>query len=700
MLNIINKIKIPVLISLLVIGFMLNSCDKDDDNTPSIQLLSFGPSPVLRGGDLRFIGTGLDKVTSIVLANNVEVNTFKTKTSELIVITVPEATVDGKVTLKTPQGNIETKTVLRISEPITITSISPARVRPGGILTISGTYLNLVKEVVFSAKKSVKAFQSQSQTKLEVKVPDDAQTGKIVLSNGEADPILVESETDVEVILPAASQISPNPVKAGSNLTIEGTDLDLVKTLVFGGGSRVTSFVSVESGKLVAIAPADARDGALTMIVASLVEVQTAQEVTMAVPSIANVSPNPAKNGKDITITGTDLDLVTTVVFGGNKQGAILSKSLSEMTVKVPVDATEGAVTFNTAANKSVATVSILSLVKPVIANIAPMETQANKEITISGTDLDLVAKVVFGGNKEVVVNNSNETELVVTVPPGTLSGAVILVAKNGDMITSASSLTILASNVPLITSIPPMIRPGEMITIQGEKLDLFVDVIFPDNIRATMFGIKTATMLQVLVPSNVRRGFGKIKFITNENETTESPEVNFQGVDPVSDRSLVFFDFDNLNRWWGDTGANENDPTYTLDGTNYFRVNGSLNGWTGFFWRNGKNEFPADAIGTNVSSYVLKFDVNVLDPITGGELAWRLKGSSGDFWYYWKPWEATGSYETNGWITVTIPLTEFKSGGDSISDLSTINEDFGVAFNNGASMVNACFDNVRFELK
>lgn len=700
MLNIINKIKIPVLISLLVIGFMLNSCDKDDDNTPSIQLLSFGPSPVLRGGDLRFIGTGLDKVTSIVLANNVEVNTFKTKTSELIVITVPEATVDGKVTLKTPQGNIETKTVLRISEPITITSISPARVRPGGIITISGTYLNLVKEVVFSAKKSVKAFQSQSQTKLEVKVPDDAQTGKIVLSNGEADPILVESETDVEVILPAASQISPNPVKAGSNLTIEGTDLDLVKTLVFGGGSRVTTFVSVESGKLVAIAPADARDGALTMIVASLVEVQTAQEVIMAVPSIANVSPNPAKNGKDITITGTDLDLVTTVVFGGNKQGAILSKSLSEMTVKVPVDATEGAVTFNTAANKSVATASSLSLVKPVIANIAPMETQANKEITISGTDLDLVAKVVFGGNKEVVVNNSNETELVVTVPPGTLSGAVTLVAKNGDIITSASSLTILASNVPLITSIPPMIRPGEMITIEGEKLDLFVDVIFPDNIRATMFGIKTATMLQVLVPSNVRRGFGKIKFITNENETTESPEVNFQGVDPVSDRTLVFFDFDNLNRWWGDTGANENDPTYTLDGTNYFRVNGSLNGWTGFFWRNGKNEFPADAIGTNVSSYVLKFDVNVLDPITGGELAWRLKGSSGDFWYYWKPWEATGSYETNGWITVTIPLTEFKSGGDSISDLSTINEDFGVAFNNGASMVNACFDNVRFELK
>ncbi|MFN7116431.1 MAG: glycan-binding surface protein [Saprospiraceae bacterium] len=699
MLQFINKHKTSWLLCLLLAGFVVLSCDKDEEDAgPAVQLLSFGPSPVLRGGELKFIGKGLDKVTSIILANNVEVTTFKTKSPELIVITVPEATVDGKVTLKTPQGNLETKTMLEISEPIKITALNPAKVRPGGMVSIEGTYMNLVKEVVFANKKSVTTFQSQTQTKLEVKVPDDAQTGIIVLSNGEAEPILVESETALEVTLPSIVRLAPNPVKAGTELTIEGADLDLTKEVTFAGGSKATTFISKEAGKLIVAVPADAKDGKIKLVAASLVEVESSAALTMAVPSITQISPNPAKNGQNITIKGTDLDLTTTVVFGGGKQGQILEKSSNEMTVKIPNDATVDLVSLNTAAGKTVATTSVLNLVKPVIASINPLTVKANQDIVISGTDLDLVTKIVFGGNKEVTISNATESQITVKVPAGTLSGTLSLVAKNGDVIVSAQPLTLLPSNIPNITNMPSTIKPGQILTIEGEKLDLFVDVIFPGDVKATMFGIKSATMLQVFVPANVKRGFGTIKFITSENEMTESPMINIQGIDAVKDPTLVFFNFDNLGRWWGDTGATENDPNFSVDGTSYFHVNASLNGWSGFFWRNGKNEFPADRIGTNVGNYVLKFDVNILDPITGGEFAWRLKGSSGDFWYYWKPWADSGTYKTDGWITVTIPLTEFKAGGNSLSDLSTINEDFGVAFNNGSSKVNVLFDNVRFE--
>ena len=264
----------------------------------------------------------------------------------------------------------------------------------------------------------------------------------------------------------------------------------------------------------------------------------------------------------------------------------------------------------------------------------------------------------------------------------------------------SAQMLHILASTSATITSMPSSAKPGQMINIEGTNLAEVTEVIFPVDVKATMFGLKSDQLIQVVIPMSVKTGLGKLKLITANGEVISSPDINIQGVDPVADPALVFFNFDGLNAWWGDTGGPENDPALTLDGSMYFRANKDCNGWTGFFWRNGGNNFPGAIIGTNVAKYVLKFDVNILEPITGGEFAWRLKGSSGDHWYSWKPWAATGSYKTDGWITVTVPLTEFYAGANQLADLSTITEDFGVAFNAGASKVNACIDNVRFELK
>lgn len=694
----------PVLLTslLLAVLFVLNNCKKDDDIASGlVQLNSFGPSPALRGGELHFIGVNLDKVTAIVLPNNVEVTAFKTKTSESIVIDVPKAAVAGKVTLKTPGGDITSKSLLTISEPIAITSFSPAKLRPGATLTIEGTYLNLIKEVIFSNKKSVTAFKSQTETKLEVVVPADAQTGAFVISNGLADPILIESATPLDITTSVVSGIAPSPVKAGASMTITGTDLDLTKEITFPGGTKVTTFESIEAGKIVVKVPANSQDGVIKLGMASLVEVSSTPTVTMLSPTISSIAPNPAKTGGLITVKGKDLDLVTSVTFGGNKPGTIQSeRSASEMQVRVPADATASTVSFGTAANKSVTSSDALSLVKPSISSITPTDIQVSKELIINGSDLDIVAKVKFSGGKEVDVKNATASQIKVIVPVATTSGAITLVATNGDEVASTQQLNILASTSSVITKMPTNAKPGQKIRIEGENLDEISEVIFPGDIAATMFGAKSNSIIEVVIPIKVKNGIGKIKFITTKGETIESPEINIQGIDPVADLSLVFFNFDGLDRWWGDAGKNEKDPNLSVDGSNYFRVNQSCNGWTGFFWRNGANNFPGSVIGTQINNYVLKFDVNVLTPITGGEFAWRLKGSEGDFWYRWKPWEASGSYKTDGWITVTVPITAFSDGSKGIVNLASITEDFGVAFNSGASAVNVCIDNVRFEKK
>jgi hypothetical protein len=62
----------------------------------------------------------------------------------------------------------------------------------------------------------------------------------------------------------------------------------------------------------------------------------------------------------------------------------------------------------------------------------------------------------------------------------------------------------------------------GELLEITGTNLNVFTDLIFPGDIKATMFGQKTATLLQVYVPKNAKKGAGKLKFITADNETLE----------------------------------------------------------------------------------------------------------------------------------------------------------------------------------
>ena len=687
-------------------GIFIASCSKDEDTVSTDPVvLSYGPSPALRGGELRFIGKNMDKVTMITLPNNIEVKNFTSKTSEMVTIIVPQETVEGEVTVTTTIGTQKMKTRLTISEPITFVSLSPLTARPGEKITITGDYLNLIEEVIFPNKKAQPEFISQSREQIELLVPLDAQTGKVVISNGMPDPILIESDSTLSVVTAKATKLSPIPVKAGATLTIEGTDLDLVKAVIFGGNQKVGTFISQSVTKIEVQVPADAQDGSIALEMASLVTTQSTDVLEMVVPTISSVAPNPAKNGKSISIKGINLDLVTNVVFATDKAGTIASQSATEITVDVPLDAVNGVVNLRTKANKTVSS-SELTFVKPTITGINPASTQSNKPIVISGTNLDLVVQVKLGGGKSVTVANTNETELTITVPSGTTTDKITLVTTNGSEVVSANDLTIIASNVPEVTGYPTKAKPGELITLTGTKMNLVTDLIFPGNVVATGFGVKTIDKIEVVVPLNVQKGYGKIKFMTIDNEVSETELINFVGVDDVQDPDLVFFDFNgtgNKDAWWGNVKiVNDNN---NVDGSSYGLVEGNYNGWTDLFWRNGSNNFPGATIGSNVNDYVVKFDINLINPIDGGNLKFRLNGDEGDYWWTWGPAGPGASVATTaGWETITVPISAFKDnngwGANSPTSMAAITKEFGMAFADGAANVKFYIDNVRFERK
>lgn len=687
-------------------GILFTSCEGKEEEDTRVVLQSFGPMPIARGAELKFIGLNLDRVTAVILPENISITSFTKKEARLLTLTVPQEAVPGYVVLKTPDGDITTKTMIGFSEPISIAGFTPATVKAGDELTITGDYLNLVKEVILTDRITVAEddFISHSRTEIKLTVPAEAQTGKIAVSNGDEEPIIVYSASTLTVTLPAFTTVTPNPVKAGTNLTIAGTNLDLVLSVRLGGGKVIEAgdFVSHSATQIVLAVPADTKDGKVIMIPASGVEVSTETDLVMVVPTLS-VTPVTLKNGADITVTGTNLDLIDHVIFGGNKQGTIKAGgTATQILVTVPDDAVDGVVTFVTKADKEVAGPN-LTMIVPAFSSFSPTSARANTTITISGTDLDLVTKVIFTGDLEGAIGARTETSLAVTVPVGARTGKITIETKNGTRVVSAIDFT-LQANLPTFGSYTEFRgEPGKILTINGTNLLLVKELIFPGNVPATAYGVKTDTRIEVYVPMNVTRGYGTIALLTYEGEQGIFPQIFFGATDPVVDPALMINDFEvgadghDLG-WdnWGGAVELGNDPAIAISGNYMHGVLPALNGWT-WIWGCNHSQLPKPSV-TKADHY-LKMDVNITRPFAPGtgSFTMKLAGTDIDIGHLGIQ-NSDGSWSTPGWITITFDLATYEA----LPAVIPSSGDWGMTLWTGVDMdlTGLYVDNIRFEHK
>ena len=690
---------------LLLSGIGFTSCDKDEvDDT--ILLNSFGPSPALRGGDLRFIGNNLDKVTSIVLpgltsGSTIEVSDIAVVDEREIKITIPQNAGVGLVTLKTPQGDIKTKTPLTYSEPISIESVSPATIKAGQVLTIKGDYLNLIKRVIFFDGVAVDdtAFVSRTRKQIELKVPVQAQTGKIILSNGAEIPIEVYSKEALNVVLPTFTSFAPTTIKPGAVLTITGKDLDLVDMVEFGGGKIIPSnnFTLNTAGTEIKVTvPEDAHDGAVNLLAKSGVVVENGATLTTVMPSGLSVTPDPIKNNTEITVKGANMDLVSAVKFG-DLEAVISSKAADKVVVTVPKTATATKATLVTLSTKTIETPAF-TYIKPAMTSLNPTTLMAGSELTIEGTNLDLVKQVKFPSSAKIVdVTPASANSFAVTVPTDATSGNPVLITINGTEVESTISLTVTAADIPVITDIPATVKPGKLLVMKGTKLNLVKSVIFENNVEATNFDTRSATLLEVYVPDGAKAGLNNIKLVTYSGKVAMT-SVTISGTDPITSQTKMIYDFNQRTSDWHAVDWDNWGGSYDagLGKTNGYITLFSRPGW----WILGCNHPDPNGgwPSVNPNNYVLKVDIKTIKPIliTGGyEFIFKIGGENVSSQLI-----VSGNYiatPDNDWATLTIPISGVLSNPTKNSG------DFGIVLNSsdaGTDFAGLCFDNIRFDPK
>ncbi len=462
---------------LMLLGSVsFTACLSEDDVDTNqykggVNLNAFGPSPVARGGVLRFLGSGLDKVTGVEIPGCDVISDIEVVTTNEIRVTVPQTAMPGFVTLKMTNGTIVTKTKLTYTEPISMDRLTPATVKPGSVLTIDGEYLNLIKEVIFADNVIVvqEDFVSQDRKQIKLTVPEEAQNGKIIISDGAEIPNWIYSENELEVVLPSVeAPLDLTGKKPGDEIVVKGKDLDLVKIVRMPNGEEVEfAYDKSEGGEetITFILPENATDGAVVMIPASGVEVAIAN-IGMALPEKVVATPADGLRGDDvITLTGVNMELVTTITFPGMEEAVEpASKSATEVKVAMPAAAISGDLLLNTASGTSVP-VAIATL-KPEFMSFANDAVSLGGDVTIQGKNLDLVVKVVYTGGAEVEVIPASATELTVEMPTmGTESGVLTLVMANGESV-ETGKLTI---NAPEFCYIP--VLPGEETELKGGEI-------------------------------------------------------------------------------------------------------------------------------------------------------------------------------------------------------------------------------------
>jgi hypothetical protein len=415
--------------------------------TEPFEITSISPTDksLVMGDEVTVKGEYLNNITSIGFVNGVVVDStdFISQSRYEIVFPVARGSVSGKIYVADVNGNqAYSEENLTITQP-SIVSVSPTAVRPGDVVTITGTLLDQIDKVTFSGSSAINVsdFTSVTKTAIKVTVPFDIHDGPVSITTAAA--AVLESSEAMNVKVPSNLTIVPETrYKAGLNVVISGTDLDLVTAVDFGS---VSGDFTYASGKIKAVIPETASDGKVTLSTASGKSVDT-PEITLVKPVISSFSPSSVVAGDKFDIIGEDLDLVKSATLNGTDI-PFETVSATKLTFTTSAIHSTGKVILKCANGVTVTSNNDMTITYNSIVIVSSLTSSASvgDYVTMTGSKFNMIESIYFGTVKVTDYSKREDTEMIFKIPDSVESGTynIKFVLTTGDEETCSSSIDV-----------------------------------------------------------------------------------------------------------------------------------------------------------------------------------------------------------------------------------------------------------------
>jgi hypothetical protein len=398
---------------------------------PTVTTLNPTASSV--GGSVVISGTNFTNVSGVSFSGTAATS-YSVVSATQITAKVPAGATTGVVSVTTPVGtaNGPVFTVVPAGVP-TLTSINWPSANVGVSVILTGTGLTGATAVKFNGTSAL-TFTVNSTTQITVTVPVGATTGavSVITPSGTA---VGPTFTVTTTAAPTITSLSPNPLTSYDAVYITGTNI-LPGSRVYVGTVLITdNFIpnAAHTGEWLYVRGMILLNGKVRIEGPNGTALSAVDLVfNVPLPAVTGFSPSSGYPGQAVTVTGTNLDLITTVNFNG-VPSVPSTRTATQVIALVPSGATTGPLSVTNAKGTATgSTFTVVAAPAPTLISLAPSLGQSGTSVAVNGTNLFGTTSVTFNGMAATSFVVVSPTQVSAVAPAGVTTGPVQVTTPGG----------------------------------------------------------------------------------------------------------------------------------------------------------------------------------------------------------------------------------------------------------------------------